>query len=63
MNYFIDHRVSLLPLGCYTIPIATICVGEIMSIIFLNWDKVGGAVGIWLPTMGTSFVNFQFNNT
>ena len=43
--------------------IATICVGEIISIIFLNWDKVGGAVGIWLPTMETSFVNFQFNNT
>ncbi len=43
--------------------IATLCVGEIIHIIFLNWEAVGGAIGIWLPIMDTSFSNFQFHKT
>ena len=50
-------------LGGHYFAIATICVGEIIHIIFLNWNKVGGAIGILLPIKDTSFVNFQFNTT
>ena len=43
--------------------IATIAVGEIMGLIFTNWDYVGAAVGIYLPIMGESFANFEFHST
>jgi branched-chain amino acid transport system permease protein len=39
--------------------IATICVGEITRHFFLNWDLVGAATGLEIPT-NYSFVNFQF---
>jgi branched-chain amino acid transport system permease protein len=43
--------------------IATIAVGEIMGLIFTNWDYVGAAVGIYLPIIGESFANFEFHST
>jgi len=42
--------------------IATICVGEIVHLIFLNWQAVGGAIGLFLPIVDDSFVNFQFKS-
>ena len=39
--------------------IATICVGEIMRHLFLNWPLVGAATGIEIPT-NYSLYNFQF---
>jgi len=38
--------------------IATIAVGEIMLVIFTNWDYVGAAVGIYIPILEESFINF-----
>jgi len=43
--------------------IATIAVGEIMGLIFTNWDYVGAAVGIYLPIMEESFANFEFHSS
>jgi branched-chain amino acid transport system permease protein len=41
--------------------IATICVGEIIHLLFLNWPLIGGAVGLYLPILPTSFINFEFH--
>lgn len=43
--------------------IATIAVGEIMLVIFTNWDYVGAAVGIYMPILEESFANFEFHTT
>jgi branched-chain amino acid transport system permease protein len=43
--------------------IATIAVGEIMVVIFTNWDFVGAAVGIYLPIKEESLLNFEFHTT
>lgn len=43
--------------------IATIAVGEIMVVIFTNWDYVGAAVGIYVPIMKESFANFEFHSS
>ncbi|MDD5170505.1 MAG: branched-chain amino acid ABC transporter permease [Syntrophales bacterium] len=43
--------------------IATIAVGEIMMLVFTNWDYAGGAVGIYLPIAEESLKNFVFNTT
>jgi branched-chain amino acid transport system permease protein len=43
--------------------IATIAVGEIMGLIFTNWDYVGAAVGIYLPIVEESFSNFEFHSS
>lgn len=40
--------------------IATIALGEIFFVLFVNWDWVGGAVGIYLPIMESSFASLQF---
>jgi len=42
--------------------IATICVGEIIHLIFLNWQAVGGAIGLFLPIVDDSFIQFQFKS-
>jgi branched-chain amino acid transport system permease protein len=43
--------------------IATIAVGEIMVVIFTNWDYVGAAVGIYMPIMEESIANFEFHSS
>ncbi len=43
--------------------IATIAVGEIMLVIFTNWDYVGAAVGIYIPILDESVKNFEFHTT
>jgi branched-chain amino acid transport system permease protein len=43
--------------------IATIAVGEIMLVIFTNWDYVGAAVGIYMPILDESFLNFEFHTS
>jgi branched-chain amino acid transport system permease protein len=43
--------------------IATIAVGEIMLVLFTNWDYVGAAVGIYLPILEESFKNFEFHTS
>jgi branched-chain amino acid transport system permease protein len=43
--------------------IATIAVGEIMMGLFMVWDFVGAAVGIYLPILPQSFRNFEFHAT
>ena len=40
--------------------IATVVVGEIGWLLFLNWDFVGGATGIYVPFKGESWVALQF---
>lgn len=40
--------------------IATIAVGEIVGIVFTNWERAGGAVGLFLPLRPSSLLNFQF---
>ena len=43
--------------------IATVVVGEIGYLLFLNWDWVGAATGIYVPFKGESFVQLQFRTT
>jgi branched-chain amino acid transport system permease protein len=40
--------------------IATIVIAETASLLFLNWDWAGAAVGIDLPVSRDSFLTFQF---
>ena len=42
--------------------IATIALGEIFFVLFVNWEWIGGAVGKSLPIMTQSLANFQFAN-
>ena len=41
--------------------IATIAIGEIVQTVFINWDAVGGARGIWLLQTRESLATFQFH--
>lgn len=50
-------------LGGHYFAIATICAGEILHILFLNWEAIGGAVGLFLPVLPDSFWNFQFHKS
>jgi branched-chain amino acid transport system permease protein len=44
--------------------IATIALGEIIQTIFINWDWVGGARGLFVPIRRPdSFVHFQFHDS
>jgi len=43
--------------------IATIAVGEIMLLVFTNWEFAGGAVGIYMPILPESFMNFEFHTS
>jgi len=40
--------------------IATVVVGEIGFLLFLNWDFVGAANGFYVPFHGESLINLQF---
>jgi branched-chain amino acid transport system permease protein len=40
--------------------VATVVVGEIGFLLFLNWDYVGGATGIYIPIAKASLLNLQF---
>ena len=40
--------------------IATVVVGEIGYLLFLNWDFVGGASGVYVPLKADSLINLQF---
>lgn len=39
---------------------ATIASAEIVRVVVSNWKAVGGAVGLYIPMTGDSWVNFQF---
>lgn len=43
--------------------IATVVVGEIGFLLFLNWDWVGAASGITIPFRGESLIDLQFRIT
>ena len=43
--------------------IATVVVAEIGYLLFLNWDFVGGASGIFIPFHGQSWIDLQFRTT
>ncbi len=43
--------------------IATVVVGEIGYLLFLNWDYVGAATGVYVPFKGDSWVNMQFRTS
>ncbi len=43
--------------------IATVVVGEIGYLLFLNWEFVGAATGITIPFKGDSLIDLQFRIT
>ena len=43
--------------------IATVVVGEIGYLLFLNWDYVGAATGVYVPFQGQNWVTLQFRTT
>jgi branched-chain amino acid transport system permease protein len=48
-------------LGGRYFSIATLVFGEVMFTLFLNWQWVGGAVGIFIPMVEESFYAMQFH--
>jgi len=40
----------------------TLAFAELLKLIFLNWDFVGGAVGVLIPLTGNSVRQFQFTS-
>jgi branched-chain amino acid transport system permease protein len=40
--------------------IATVVVGEMAYLLFLNWDLIGGATGVYVPFKGESWLALQF---
>ena len=50
-------------LGGHYFAIATIAIGEIMLGLFMVWDFVGAAVGIYVPILPESFLNFEFHSS
>jgi len=50
-------------LGGHYFVIATIALGEIVAIVFLNWKFVGGAIGLFLPLLDESLLNFEFHSS
>jgi len=73
LGMFVGVLVALaiaLPLGYATFRLggryftmATIVIGEIARIVFTSWSYVGGAVGIFLPILPESFIDFQFHSS
>ena len=43
--------------------IATVVVGEIGYLLFLNWDWVGAATGVYVPFHGENWIALQFRTT
>ena len=43
--------------------IATIAIAEIAQVWMLNWDWAGAAVGLTLPILPESFINFEFHTS
>jgi branched-chain amino acid transport system permease protein len=43
--------------------IATVVVGEIGYLLFLNWNFVGAATGVYVPFHGSSWMDLQFRIT
>ncbi len=43
--------------------IATVVIGEIGFLLFLNWDFVGAANGLYVPFKGESLINLQFRTS
>ncbi|HIO17445.1 MAG TPA: branched-chain amino acid ABC transporter permease [Gammaproteobacteria bacterium] len=44
--------------------IATLVIGEITQTIFINWEYVGGATGIWIPIVWDDpWYTFQFHDS
>lgn len=43
--------------------IATVVVGEIGYLLFLNWDFVGAATGIYIPFHGENWADLQFRTS
>ena len=43
--------------------IATIVLAEIVQVLFRNWDWAGGTLGLRLPLLPESLLNFQFFST
>lgn len=43
--------------------IATVVVGEIGYLLFLNWDWVGAATGVFVPFRGESLIDLQFRTS
>jgi branched-chain amino acid transport system permease protein len=43
--------------------IATIAAGEIVAIAVLNWKLMGGAIGLFLPLLDESLLNFEFHSS
>ena len=43
--------------------VATVVVGEIGYLLFINWDAVGGASGLTVPIAGRSWLFLQFGTS
>ncbi len=56
--------VPTLRLKGHYFAIATLVIGEIGQTIFLNWEYVGGATGIWIPIVRDQpWLAFQFHDS
>ena len=42
---------------------ATLVIGEVISTLFMNWQWVGGAIGVYIPIRDDTWEYFQFGRT
>jgi branched-chain amino acid transport system permease protein len=42
---------------------ATLVIGEVISTLFMNWQWVGGAIGVYIPIRDDTWKYFQFGTT
>lgn len=42
---------------------ATLAIGEVVSVLATNWEWVGGAVGLYIPIREDTWAYFQFGST
>jgi len=42
---------------------ATLAIGEVVQVLFINWEWAGGAIGLYIPIREDSWSHFQFGTT
>lgn len=42
---------------------ATLAIGEVIQILFMNWEWAGGSIGLYIPLREDSWTWFQFGGT
>jgi len=50
-------------LGGRYFAVATLVLGQIVLTVFMSWNRVGAALGLFVPMRAESWINFQFHSS